>query len=259
MWLTRLAISRPILIWMALAAIAALGLQAYLRLPAELNPRVDIPTLTVMTVYPGAGPPEVETQITRPLEEAVGTVPGVRDVYSSSQANVSIISMDFRVGTDLDVASAEVRSRVEATRAQLPAGSRPPVVAKLDINALPILYFGLESPSLTLQALRAYAEDTLRPRLERVPGVASIQVVGGVQREIHVAVASQKLAQFGLTIEDVVNSLKAAGRDVPGGGIVTGRHETDVRLAAAFTSLDAIRNTQILAPQLVMQQAQLGP
>src|SRR5438105_14943397 len=113
MWFTRLAISRPIVIWMALAAIAVLGVRAYTRLPAELNPRVSIPTITVTTVYPGAGPPEIETQISRPLEDAVGTVPGVKDVYSSSQANISIISMDFQIGTDIDIAVSEVRSRVD--------------------------------------------------------------------------------------------------------------------------------------------------
>src|SRR2546429_278920 len=129
MWFTRLAISRPIVIWMALAAIAVLGIRAYTHLPAELNPRVSIPTITVSTVYPGAGPPEVETQVSKPLEDAVGTAPGVKDVYSSSQAGVSIISMDFQSGSDVDVAVAEVRGKVEAVRAQLPAGVLSPVVA----------------------------------------------------------------------------------------------------------------------------------
>lgn len=265
MWFTRLAIARPILIWMALAAIATLGIRAYLRLPAELNPRVAIPTLTVTTLYPGAGPPEIETQVSKPLEDAVGTVAGVRDVYSSSQANVSILSMDFQVGTDLDTAAAEVRSRVEAVRAQLPTGVRPPVVARLDINALPILFLGLESPGQSLQSLRTLLDNTVRPRLERVTGVASVQVIGGEQKEIHVAVDGQKLAQYGLTIEDVVNSLKAAGRDVPGGDITQGARATDVRLAGAFSSLEAIRNTQILlqvpgqSPQTARQQAAALP
>jgi HAE1 family hydrophobic/amphiphilic exporter-1 len=246
MWLTRLAISRPVLIWMALAAIAILGGQAYFRLPAELNPRVDIPTLTVTTVYPGADPPEIEAQISKPLEDAVGTAGGVKDVYSSSQANVSIISMDFQVGTDLDAAQAEVRSRVDAVRAQLPAGTIPPVVAKLDINAQPILYLGLESPSLSLKQLRELADNTIRPAIQRVPGIATAQVLGGEQREIHVDVDNAELARYGLTIEDVVNSLKAAGRDIPGGSITQGESETDVRLAGAFTTLDAIRDTQLL-------------
>src|SRR5437764_625299 len=127
MWLTRLAISRPILIWMALAAIAVLGLRAYTRLPAELHPRTDIPTLTLTTIYPGAGPQEVETQISKPLEEAVGTVGGVKSVSSSSQSNVSILFVELQIGTDLDVASSEVRARVDAVRGQMPTEAHPPI------------------------------------------------------------------------------------------------------------------------------------
>ncbi|HLJ57795.1 MAG TPA: efflux RND transporter permease subunit, partial [Chthonomonadaceae bacterium] len=250
MWFTRLAISRPIVIWMALAAIAVLGIRAYTKLPAELNPRVSIPTITVTTIYPGAGPPEIETQVSKTLEDAVGTAPGVQDVYSSSQAGVSIISMDFQSGADIDQAVADVRSKVDSVRAQLPAGVQQPVVAKLDINALPIFYAGLECRSLTLQQLRALADNTIKPRLERIHGVASVKVVGGEQREIHVAVDGQKLAQFGLTIEDVVSSLKASGHDVPSGGISHGKLETDVRLAGAYDSLKTIGDTQILSPQL---------
>lgn len=246
MGLTRLAIARPVLIWMVLFAIALLGIRAYIGLPAELNPRVDIPTLTVTTVYPGAGPPEVESQVSKPLEEAVGTVSGVKDVFSSSQPNVSIISMDFRVGTNLDVAAADIRQRIEAIRAQLPPESQPPVVAKLDINAQPIYYLGLGSRTLSSAQLRRLAEDTIRPRLQRVPGVGTVQVIGGTEREVHVNVDSARLIPVGLTIEDVVNALKASGRDIPGGGVTAGSHETDVRLTSAFDSLAAIRATQIL-------------
>lgn len=253
MWFTRLAIARPILIWMVLFAIAILGLMAYFRLPAELNPRVDIPTLTITTVYSGAGPPEIETQISKPLEEVLGAVPGVRDVYSSSQANVSIISMNLQVGTNLDVASANARSKIEGVQAQLPTGANAPVIARLDLNAQPVLYFGLAAPSQTVQQLRALADDTLRPRLERVPGVASLQILGGRRREIHVDVDALRLSANHLTMEDVVNALKASGRDIPGGAVSQGSRETDVRLSAAFTSLDGIRNTQIQGAGFRMQ------
>jgi len=250
MWFTRLAINRPILIWMALAAIAVLGIQAYFRLPAELNPKVDIPTLVITTQYPGAGPPEIETQITKPLEDAVGTVPSVKNVYSSSQANVSIISLDFQVGANLDAAVADVRSRIEASRNELPADSKTPTVAKLDINALPILYFGIESSSTDIEALRTLSDKTIRPRLERVNGVSGCQVIGGEKREIHVSVLPERLARYRFTIEDVVNSLKAAGHDVPAGSIVQRGSETTVRMAGALGSLDAIRSSQILAQRL---------
>jgi HAE1 family hydrophobic/amphiphilic exporter-1 len=203
---TRLAINRPILIWMALAAIAVLGTQAYFRLPAELNPKVDIPTLVITTVYPGAGPPEIETKITKPLEDAVGTVGSVKNVYSSSQANVSIISLDFQAGSNLDTAVADVRGRIDVARGQLPVNARPPTVAKLDINALPILYFGIESSSTNIEKLRTIADKTIRPRLERVDGVAGCEVIGGDKREVHVSVDQGSLAQYHITIEDVVLS-----------------------------------------------------
>jgi HAE1 family hydrophobic/amphiphilic exporter-1 len=255
MWFTRLAIARPILIWMSLFAIAALGLRAYSLLPAELNPRVELSTLVITTFYPGAGPPTIEAQVTKPLEDAIGTVPGVKTISSRSQANVSIISAEFRVGIDLDEVAAEVRGRAEALRASLPSEVRPPIVAKLDINALPVLQLGFYSETRSLQQLRALVDNTVRPALERIPGVAGVQVIGGKRREIQVEVENGKLAQYGLTMADVVNSLKAAGRDVPGGGIAQGRTQTDIRLSGAFTSLDAIRATQILAPHLMQQQA----
>ncbi len=256
MWFTRLAIARPLLIWMALAAVAILGLRAYSRLPAELNPQADIPTLVITTVYPGANPPEIEAQVTKRLEDAVGTVPGVREVTSSSQANVSVISVEFQVGSNLDTAMADARTRLDAIRADLPAEARPPVIAKLDINARPILEIGFTSASLTPQKLRAAISDAVLPRVQRVPGVANAQIVGGAQREIQVSADAAKLARYGLTVTDIVNSLKAAGRDVPGGGVARNGRETQVRIAGAFQSLQAIRDTQILAPQLQQSAAQ---
>lgn len=255
MWLTRLAIARPIVIWMALAALAILGIVAYTRLPAELNPRVDIPTLTVVTVYPGAGPQEIETLITRPLEDAVSTVGGVKDVFSSSQESVSIISMDLLVGTDLDRALSAVREKVDAARALLPSDAQPPTVAKLDINAQPVLYLGLSS-SVPIRQLREVIDQKIKPRLARVPGVASVTIVGGEQREIRVSVESARLEQYGLTIQDVVNALKAASMNIPAGSIVQGRRDIGVRTLGAFTRLQDIRQAQILAPQLLAMGTQ---
>ena len=256
MWFTRLAIARPLLIWMALAALAILGLRAYTRLPAELNPQADIPTLVITTIYPGANPPEIESQVTKPLEDAVGTVPGVRTVTSSSQANVSIISVECAVGGNLDVAMADARTRIDAIRADLPAEARPPVIAKLDINARPILEIGFTSASLPPQKLHAILNDTILPRIQRVPGVASAEIIGGAKREIQVNADAAKLARYGLTVTDLVNSLKAAGRDVPGGSLSRNGRETQVRVAGSFSSLQAIRDTQILAPQLQQNAAQ---
>lgn len=256
MFLTRLSISRPIVIWMALLAIAILGVLAYTRLPAELNPRVDIPTLTVITVYPGAGPQEIETLITRPIEEAVGTVSNLQDVFSSSQESVSIVSMDFAVGTDIDRALNSVREKVDAARMSLPEDARPPVVAKLDINAQPILYLGL-SGDLPAAKLREIVDSEVKPLIARVPGVAAVGVSGGEQREIRVAVDAQRLARNALTLEDVVNSIKAANRDIPAGSYVQGRRDISVRTLASYSARDQIADTQILAQQLMLQNLQI--
>jgi HAE1 family hydrophobic/amphiphilic exporter-1 len=255
MGFTRLAIARPLLIWMALFAIAVLGLRAWSLLPSELNPRAEIPILMITTIYPGANSLKVESQVTKPMEEAVGTTPGVKEVSSSSQANVSVISVEFQSGTNIEAAISNVRSRIDALRSQLPEEASYPVVAKLDINARPVVQLGLSSKSTSLRELRGVIDSTLRPRLERVSGVASVQVVGGVQREVHVAVDSQRLAQYGVTIADVVNSLKAAGKDVPSGSVQRGQTTTSVRVAGAFVSLEQIRRTQILAPQLMQAQS----
>lgn len=242
---------------MALTALAILGIVAYTRLPAELNPRIDIPTLTVTTVYPGASPQEVESLVTRPLEDAVGAVSSVRDVFSSSQESVSIISMDFQPGTDLDKTMSAVREKAEAARAALPPDARAPLVAKLDINALPVLYIALSS-SAPIQQLRQAVDLSLRPRIARVSGVAAVNIVGGEQREIRVEVSTDKLAQLGLTIEDVVNAIKAANRDVPAGQIVQGPREIGVRTMGAFTSLEDIRQAQILSPRMAAMPPMSG-
>jgi len=252
MWLTRLAISRPVLIWTALAAIAILGLVSYGRLPAELNPRVDIPTVTVLTVYPGAGPREVESLVTRPIEDAVGSAAGLRDVYSSSQESLSVVSMDFRVGTDVNRALSEVKQKVDLARASLPDDARAPIVAKLDINALPVVQFSL-SGRLSPDRLRRIVDEVVTPRLARIDGVGSVTVAGGRQREVRVQCDPQRLQALGVTVEDVANAVRAGGRDVPAGSLAWGSRDTSVRALAAFVLLDDIADSPIFSAQTLAQ------
>jgi HAE1 family hydrophobic/amphiphilic exporter-1 len=250
MWLTRIAIQRPVVIWMALAAIAVLGAVSYLRLPAELNPRVPIPTLTVITVYPGAGPAEVEDQITRPVEDAVGTVAGIRNIYSSSQDSVSIVSIDFRVGTNLDTALSAVRERMDAVRSELPADAQTPLIAKLDINAQPVIYAALTTDG-SLAHLRRSADTRLKPKLTRIPGVASVVISGGTMPEVAVRARADRLAQIGVTVEDVVNAVKGSGRDVPGGALAAGDRMVSVRTLSGVRTLDDIRAAQLMSLSLM--------
>ncbi len=253
MWLTRLAIGRPIVIWMCLAAVAVLGTLSYTRLPAELNPKVEIPTLTVVTVYPGAGPAEVESAVTRPLEEAVGAAPGLRDIYSSSQESLSVVSLDLAVGTDLNQAQTMVRERIELARATLPEGVRPPIVAKLDINAQPVLQVAIPSIG-DAAALRRAVDRYLSPRLARIPGVATVEVTGGPQAEVRVLADVPTLTGLGLTLDDVGMALKASNRSVPSGSLQSGGLEAAYRTEASFRSLDDVRRAMIPSQRLMAQE-----
>ncbi len=246
--MTRLAIARPMVVWMTLAAIAVLGIIAYFRLPAELNPQVPIPTLTVVTPFPGAGPAEVEREVSKPLENAAAGITGVQNVYSSSQSDVSILSMDLQVGTNLRQAQQELQRRIDAVRNSLPAGVETPRIAPLDINAQPVLTLGFTGQSP--QQLRELISRQIAPHLQRLPGVGSMTTLGGSKQEIAVQVRPSALARNGLTLSDVINSLQAAGQNIPGGTLSGGAADTEVRLNGAYTSLNQVRSTPLLSSSM---------
>src|SRR5438270_7984054 len=220
MGLTRLAVERPLVIAMAIAALLLLGWRARSRLPTELDPRVDIPTVTIMVGLPGAGPAEVERRVTQPVEDAVSTISHVDGIYSSSQENISYVSVDFTVGTNLDTALADVRSRLDAARGGLPETATAPVVTKLDLNAQPVMVLGLTGRR-PLSELRAFADERIRTTLSQVPGVAAVQVVGGDISEVHVAVDPGRLSAGSLSLEDIAGALRAANLAAPAGTLST--------------------------------------
>jgi HAE1 family hydrophobic/amphiphilic exporter-1 len=246
MGLTRLAVERPLVIAMAIAALLLLGLRARARLPTELDPRVEIPTLTIMVGLPGAGPEEVERRVTRPIEDAVATISRVSKIFSSSQENVSYVGIDFEIGTNLDTAQADVRTRLDATRAELPDSATTPVTTKLDLNAQPVVVLGLTGRR-PLADLRTLAEERLKPSLSEVPGVASVQVVGGEIREVRVAVDSARLDPAGLALSDVVASLRAASLAAPAGNVTGAGRELSIRANGEFHTLADIRRTPLLS------------
>ncbi len=247
MGLTRLAIVRPIFIIMVFAALIVLGFQSLGLMPVELFPRIDIPFVSVVTVYPGAGPQEIETLISKPLEEAVSTVTGVKTVQSSSQEGVSVVAIEFNVGADLDVAANEVRSRLDAARAQLPRDTQAPVLFKASLSAIPVLVLGVSGRRPAVE-VRHLAEDHIKDRLAKVPGIASVDVVGGLEREIQVEVDKARLQAYGLTISQVAQALTAENLSLPGGAIREGRQEYAVRTVGEFTNLDDLLGVRLSTP-----------
>ncbi len=245
MGLTLAAIRRPVWVLMLMLAALVLGWLGLSRMPVEQTPEVDFPTITVVTNYFGAGPEEVETLITRKIEEAVSTVRGLRAIRSTSREGGSVVVAEFEIGTNTDRALNDVTSNVEAIVGQLPRDAEKPVVSKLNIASFPILVIAVESDLLSPLELRDLVEDRIADRLTRIPGVAQVTVSGGQQREIRISLDAQRLMSLGLGVLDVVDAIRGATVDVPGGRITEGERESAVRLKGEFRSVEEIKNLVI--------------
>src|SRR5262245_53461316 len=192
MWFTKLAITRPVTIWMLFGAIAVLGWRSMRELQIELNPRIEIPYVTVTTIYPGAGPEEMETLVTDKIEEVVAAVNNVDHITSVSRDGQSQVQVQFSLAANDDSALSDVRAKVDALTAQLPQDAEKPIITKLDVTAQPVVLIGFTGP-VSLRDLKHLADKQISERLQRVPGVAAVTVVGGEDREIRVAVDGAKL------------------------------------------------------------------
>lgn len=247
MWLTRLSIQRPVFVIVLMVTFLVLGLRSRAGLQVEQDPSVDIPYVTVTTVYPGAGPEEVESQVTKPIEDSVSSANHIKHITSSSQYGISYVTLEFVIGTDSNVVAAEVRQKVDSARGKLPNEIDPPVVDRFDINAQPVMYAGLLGDRSSKQ-LRYLADHVIQYRLAQIPGVGSVQVTGGDVREIQVSVDKGRLQAYGLSINDVVSAVGRANTNIPGGHITEGTRDFDARLIGEFESVDQIRKLRLAVP-----------
>ncbi|RTH36255.1 multidrug transporter AcrB [Thermus scotoductus] len=198
------------------------GLLLGLGLGVELLPRFSVPVVAVSTSYPGAGPEEVAEQVSKPLEDALSTLSGVDTIGSSSTEGFSLVFVQFQQGVDVDRVAVEVSQKVAAARALLPKDASPPVVQKFDPSASPILYVALEAPGEDLSQVLRYAERTLKPRLQLVPGVADIRLTGAPKRAIRVYLDPDRLQALGVAPGQVVQALSASALNLPLGSLTEG-------------------------------------
>lgn len=240
--LARLTVGRPVFTSMVTLIAVTIGLVALGRLPIDLLPDITYPTITVTTEYGNAGPEEVEQLITRRIEETVSAVPGVQEVTSTSTEGNSNVRIAFGWGSDLDEATGEVRDRLDRIINDLPEDADRPRVRKFDTSQSPILLIGVASQLDPIRA-RQIIDDRIRPRLERVPGVAAADVRGGLEREIRIEVDPERLLALGLDLADIQQSIRDANVTVPAGDIEQGRFDIRLRTPGEFSSLDELRDT----------------
>ena len=245
MSLPRLAVQRPVTMSMISLVVVLLGAVALVRLPVDLMPDVTFPSLTVRVNYADVGPLEMEELVTRPLEQSVAAIAGLQEITSTSSEGTSQVRLSFDWGTDLNEAADDLRSRIDRIRAQLPEDAEPPVVFKFDAASMPIMFLGLEG-DLEAVALRDTAENDLSPRLERVAGVASVTVRGGLRRQILVELAKDKITALDLAVDEVIGLLNSENRNTPIGKLDDGDMTYLLRSPGQFTSLEDIRNIVVM-------------
>jgi HAE1 family hydrophobic/amphiphilic exporter-1 len=248
MSIPRLAIHRPITMFMISAVILLLGTISLLRLPVDLMPDVTFPSITVRVGYAGVGPLEIEELIVRPIEQAVSAVAGLERLESTASEGTGRVTLNFAWGTDLSEAADEVRSRIDRIRARLPEEADPPTIFKFDSTAMPIMSVGVEG-DLDRVTLREIAQNDLSQRLERVPGVASVSVEGGLRRQIHVDLSKEKITALNLPVERVVNIINSENQNTPLGEVDEGDTTYLVRSQGQYQNLEDIKNLVVMTRQ----------
>jgi HAE1 family hydrophobic/amphiphilic exporter-1 len=265
-----IAVKRPVTVWMFTFAIVLFGMVSLSRLPINLLPELSYPTLTIRTDYIGAAPGEIEQLVSKPIEETIGVVKGVRSVTSTSKAGQSDVLLEFEWGSDMDLASLEVREKLDTL--QLPLDIKKPLLLRFNPSLDPVMRFGLSGSKVAgsegatgaelltiedttkttdsqqvalteqgIKALRIYAEEQIKRQLESVVGVASVKVSGGLENEIQVLVDQQKTSQLKITVSEVIKRLKDENVNSSGGRVKDGSQEYLVRTLNQFQTLDDIR------------------
>jgi hydrophobic/amphiphilic exporter-1 (mainly G- bacteria), HAE1 family len=247
MSIPRLSIGRPVAVAMFFVAISFLGLLSLTRLPVDLLPDVSYPKLIVYTNYPQVAPSEVERFITERIESAVAQIPGRVQTESVTREGISLVTLWFSWGTDMDFAVLNVREKLDGLRGLLPEDAERPVVLRTDPRSEPVMALSVSGQE-SLWSMKELAENVFRRRLEQIDGVAQAAVAGGLEREIHVDVDLARLESYGLTIENLADALSRANAASSSGRILRGRYQYSLRTLGELQSVDEIANIVIARP-----------
>ncbi len=242
MKLPEFSVRRPVTVLMIIMVILVLGVISFPQLGLDMLPDITYPIISVITEYEGVAPEDMEKMVTRPLEEGISTVKGVKSVSSTSQEGMSFIMVEFEWGTNLDFAAQDIRDNIGLMEEFLPEEVSKPLIVKFDISQMPILMYGITG-RMDLKELRQYVNDNIKPRIERLEGVASAMVFGGLEREILINIDKAKLTARNLSLPQVVQALRAENLNLPAGHLTRADTEYLIRTVGEYNSVEDIRNT----------------
>lgn len=241
---TKTAIKRPITTIMVMLVFILAGLVSLSALKLDLMPSINIPIAAVSTTYVGAGPEEIESLVTKPVEEALGTVSNVDTITSTSSANSSMVIVQFVDGTDVDMAAIDLREKIDLVKSSLPEGANDPMVIKMDPSMLSSIMVGVHG-DMDLSKLTTEIEDHVINRLERIDGVASVSMTGSVDQEVQVVLKPEKMQGYNVTVQQISGMLQAENLNLPTGSIAQGDAKLQLRSVGQFESVDEIRDLPI--------------
>src|SRR6266566_225088 len=226
--LAEICVRRPVFATMLILSLTVVGLFSYNSLGVDLFPKIDLPTITVTVVNPGASPQEIETEITDKVEGAVNTISSIDELRSTSVEGVSQVFITFLLEKNADVAAQEVRNKVDLIVNELPETAENPIVQKLDTDATPVLRIAVSAPR-SLREVTDIADKQIKRLIEPISGVGNVDIIGGRQREIEVWVDPDKMRAFNVSVAQVADAVRAQNLEVPGGRIDEGTRELTVR------------------------------
>jgi HAE1 family hydrophobic/amphiphilic exporter-1 len=247
--ITEISIKRPSLIIVLFSVFTLLGFIGYKNLSYELMPDFNQPVVVIKTVYPGAEPNEVETSVSRKIEDALSNLEGVDYLVTKSLPNASIIIANLKYGTDLDKSMQDAQRYIDNIRKDLPQDILSPVMSKVSPNDLPIMSISATSNMSATEFYQKMKDDYL-PQIQQIKGVAEITVLGGEEREIQVKINQDKLKLYKISMVQVVEAINRSGLDLPAGKVQTDKESNSVRLTGKFTSLEDIKKVQVAMPVL---------
>ena len=244
MKLPEISVKRPVMTLMVFLAVLVIGSISFRSLKLDLLPRIEPPVITVITPWPGASASDVEQRITKVMENSLSMLEGVDDLISRSLDNISVVSVKFKWGVDLDVRAGDVRDAVNFAKRELPSDAEESVVLRITSGTVPVVEVALTAER-SYQGLYHFVDKNVVEELSRVPGVGQVLIFGGVAREIQVLLDADRLEAYGLSPDAIAGVLERENLNIPSGSMKEGRTEYFIRVPGRFTSVEEIRNTVV--------------
>jgi HAE1 family hydrophobic/amphiphilic exporter-1 len=244
MSISELSVKRPTTTIMVILMIIVLGFVSFTRIGIDLFPNIEVPVAIVNTSYPNVGPAEIEELITKRIEQSVGTIENIDSIQSITMEGSSIVIVQFDFGTDMDYSTLKMREKVDMVKEYLPDGASDPMVMQVDPNAQAIMEIAISGADVA--TLQEYAESDIKPNLERLKGVASVDISGGYENYISIKLHTERLKGYSLSMDTIAQTLAGYNINLPAGKVSKGNKELLVRTIGEFSSVEEIKNVPIM-------------